>query len=217
MAEKKVLLDRFRKISTGTLANALDEFGYHANVLKTIKSVSPGFRLFGEAMTVKEKVGDFGTFSSEDFAIGQIIDMAEPGNVIAIDEGGAACSTWGGMATLAAKQKGIQGIVVDGGVRDLEEIIEIDFPVFARYLVPSTGRSRLKVESINTSIVVDGVHVEPGDIIVGDGTGIVSIPAKHMYDIFTLAESFSKDDARAEIDIQNGLSFTEAMTKFSNI
>ena len=54
-------------------------------------------------------------------------------------------------------------------------------------------------------------------VTTGDGTGIVSVPRKHMEDIFSLAETFSKDDDRAAIDIQNGLSFTKAMSKFSKI
>ena len=65
------------------------------------------------------------------------------------------------MASYAAKLKRIAGLVVDGGVRDLEEIVEFGFPVFARHLVPTTGRTRLKVAAINDQVTVDGVTVAP--------------------------------------------------------
>ena len=110
----QTMLDRLRNIPTSALANALDDMGFCENVLKAIKPVAPGAKLVGLATTVKESIGKFGTFSSADFSIGKIIDTAGMDNVIVIDEGGAPYSTWGGLASLAAKEKGIQGIIVDG-------------------------------------------------------------------------------------------------------
>ena len=121
------------------------------------------------------------------------------------------------MASYAAKFKGVAGLVVDGSVRDLEEIIEFDFPVFARHLVPTTGRLRLKVEAINEPIVIYGVRVEPGDIIVGDGTGVVCLPQNDAEKIVSLAEQIGQDDASALEDMKAGMSFSEAMAKYTKI
>ena len=176
-----------------------------------------GFRLAGPAVTVKEASGAFGSFNSDDFRVGAMIDAAAAGDVIVVDAGGAPYSTWGGMASYAAKLKGVAGLVVDGGVRDLEEIIDFDFPVFARHMVPTTGRTRLKVEAINQSIVVDGVRVEPGDIIVGDGTGVVCLPCQDAAKIVGLAEEFARDDASAMEDLKAGLTFSAAMAKYKKI
>ena len=181
------MIDRIAVLATSTLANALDDSGYRDKVMPGIKSVTSGCRLAGPAMTVREVSGEHGTFRSEDFRVGAIIDAASAGDVIVIDMGGAHCSTWGGIASLAAKQKGVAGVVVDGGVRDLEEIAEFGFAVFARHLLPTTGRTRLKVEAINEPVVVDGVLVEPGDIIVGDETGIVCLPQRDAAKIVALA------------------------------
>ena len=136
---------------------------------------------------------------------------------LSIEEGGAPYSTWGGMASLAAKVKGIAGIVVDGGVRDFEEIKDLNFPVFSRHLTPTTGRTRLKVDQLNVPVNVGGVRVCPGDIIVGDGTGILSIPSSGLREITKIAERYVKDDAQAALEIRKGLSFSETMRKFSNI
>ena len=211
------LSGRAARLSTGTLANALDDAGFHGHVLGTIKAVSPGMRFAGPAMTVREITAEYGTFTSADFRIGAIIDAAQAGDVVVIDMGGATCSTWGGMASLAAKEKGVGGLLVDGGVRDLEEMIEFGFAVFARHLVPTTGRTRLKVEAINEPVLVDGVIVEPGDLIVADGTGVVCLPKAEAAHLVSRAEEMQGDDEAAAAEIRNGLSFSDAMKKFTRI
>jgi regulator of RNase E activity RraA len=208
---------RASKLATSTLANALDDAGLHHNVIAAIKAVSPGMRFAGPAVTVREVAGGYGDYGSEDFKVGAILDAAGPGDVIVVDLGGAACSTWGGMASLAATVKGVAGLLVDGGVRDLEEMIAFDFPVFARHLVPTTGRGRLKVEAIGEPVEVDGVAVAPGDIIVADGTGAVCLPRAGAGEIVTHAEALQRDDEAAVAEIQRGLGFSEAMKKFTRI
>lgn len=211
------LAARAAKLATSTLANALDDAGLHHNVIATIKAVAPGMRFAGPALTVREVAGDYGAYGSADFKVGAILEAAGPGDVIVIDLGGAACSTWGGMASLAATVKGMAGLLVDGGVRDLEEMIAFDFPVFARHLVPTTGRGRLKVEAIGEPVEVDGVAVAPGDIIVADGTGAVCLPQAVAGEIVTRAEALQRDDEAAVAEIQRGLGFSEAMKKFTRI
>lgn len=205
------------RLATGTLANALDAVGATNSILPTIKSVAPGMRCAGTAVTIRESVGPVGTYESKDFAVGALIDAAEAGDIIVVEGGGLPISTWGGMATCAAVEKGIAGLVVDGGVRDLEEIIEFGLPVFARHLAPTTGRTRLKVEAINYAVTVDGIRIEPGDVIVADGTGVAVVPIGHIDEVLALAEEFDRDDGQAVEDLKNGLSFSEAMAKFGNI
>ncbi len=211
------LVARAARLATSTLANALDDAGLHNNVMATIKAVAPGMRFAGPAVTVREVTGVYGSFTSADFRVGAMIDAAAPGDVIVVDMGGAACSTWGGMASLAAKVKGVAGLLVDGGVRDLEEMIEFGFPVFARHLVPTTGRTRLKVAAIDEAVTVDGVRVAPGDLIVADGTGVVCLPRERALDITARAEALQRDDERAVAEIRGGLGFSEAMKKFTRI
>jgi regulator of RNase E activity RraA len=214
---KGALIERIAQLATSTLANALDDVGLHDNVVVGLKAVVPGIRFVGPAVTVKERSGKYGSFTSADFKVGEMIDAAKAGDVIVVDASGAPYSTWGGMASYAATLKGIAGLVVDGGVRDLEEMVEFKFPVFARHLVPTTGRTRLKVEAINAPIEIDGVAVAPGDIIAADGTGIVCLPASRANEIIDIAESFARDDAAAEGDLKKGLTFSQAMAKYKRI
>ncbi len=211
------LTTRVARLATGTLANALDKAGLHVNVISHIKPVAPGLRFVGPAVTVRESSGEHGSFTSEDFAVGSMIDAAQAGDAIVVDAGGAEFSTWGGMASLAAKVKGIAGLMVDGAVRDLEEIAEFQFPVFSRHMTPTTGRLRLRIEAINEPVDIDGVRVEPGDIVVADGTGAVCLPRERAEEVTLLAEQFALDDAAATRDIRDGMSFTQAMAKYRGI
>ncbi len=204
-------------LATSTLANALDACGLHDNVMPSIKAVAPGFRFAGPALTVRERSGEYGTFASEDFRVGAIIDAALAGDVVVIEAGGVPYSTWGGMASLAAKLKGVAGLIVDGGVRDLEEMVEFAFPVFARHVVPTTGRTRLSIDEIGVPVTVDGVRVAPGDLIVADGSGIVSLPAARAAELVALAEEIAAADVEAAEALRRGFSFTEAMARFKQI
>jgi regulator of RNase E activity RraA len=203
--------------ATSTLSNALDSVGCHVHATCELRPVYTGVRFAGRAVTVRESSGDYGRFHSKEFRVGAMIDAAAPGEVIVVAAGGARASTWGGMASLAAKEKGLAGLVVDGGVRDREEIESFGFPVFARHLLPTTGRTRLKVEAIQVPVEIDGVLVEPGDIIVADGTGIVCVPFVKSSQVIEIAEACARDDRQAEKEIRAGLSFSEAMRKFRRI
>ena len=211
------LIERAGKLATGTLSNALDALGLHHHVVSDLRPVAPGFRLVGPAVTVKQAADTYGSFPSSDFKVGAMIDAAGPGQVIVVDAEGAPYSTWGGLASTAASLKGIAGLVVDGAVRDLEEIVETGFPVFSRHLTPTSGRTRLKVEAINVPVHIGGVGVAPGDILVADGSGMVCLPRDLAARIVERAEAIAADDAAAVEDLKAGLSFSEAMAKYQNI
>jgi regulator of RNase E activity RraA len=216
MTVPESLLVAFKDLATPTIANALDDVGF-AGVMLGLAQVVPGTRAVGRAVTVREITGSRGDFTSEDFKVGHIIDAASPGDVLVIDNAGHCVSTWGGLATFAAKAKGIGGLVCDGGVRDQEEMLEHRFPIFTRHMTPLTGRTRLKVAAINEIVSCGGVKVAPGDVIVADGSGICCIAAQHAAQVADLAQRYATDDKAAEAELAKGLSFREAMAKFKRI
>ena len=210
------ILQRLRNIATPTLANALDDIGFNG-VMNNLHPAGLGMNIVGRAVTVQEVTGPYGSFSTEEFKVGHMIDAANPGDVIVVANNGAQVSTWGGMASYSAKLKGIAGLVVDGGVRDREEIVEFSFPTFSKHMVPTPGKTRIKVLSINEPIICAGVRVRQGDIIVGDGTGVLCLPIEHVEKITEEAEKFTADDKKAMQEMKNGLTFREALKKFSKI
>ncbi|MGM0583526.1 MAG: RraA family protein [Pseudomonadota bacterium] len=209
-------LKLLRELATPTLANAIDQVGA-GGVMSGIGEVGPGLKCVGRAVTARETTGPYGSFPVEDFRVGHMIDAAGPGDVVVVANNGAPVSTWGGMASYAATVKGIEGLVVDGGVRDREEIIQFGFPVFSAHMVPTPGKTRIRVESIGEPVIAGGVRVAPGDAIVADGSGVVVLPAEHADEIARLAKGYAEDDARAMEELAQGLSFREALAKFAKI
>lgn len=204
-------------LATSTLANALDRVGCMNCTMANLKPVAPGMKFAGPAVTVREESGPFGTFESADFRVGAMIDAAGEGEVIVVAADGVPYSTWGGMASLAASVKGIAGIAIDGGARDANETADAGFNVFTRHLIPTTGRCRLRVADIGSTVVVDGVTIAHGDWIVADDTGILAIPAKAVEEVIELAGTFTREDERAAEAIRDGMRFSDAMKTFGNI
>src|SRR5262245_56915738 len=96
----------FKTLATPTLANALDDVQFEG-VLKGLSQVVPGTRCVVRAVTIRQVAGERENFTSADFRVGAMIDAANPGDIIVVDMGARAISTFGGLATLAAKLKGV--------------------------------------------------------------------------------------------------------------
>jgi RraA family protein len=126
-------------------------------------------RICGPACTVK-------TFPGDNLMVHKSLDILEPGDVVIIDAGGSPTNAvLGDLVSNKAKHRGAQGFVIDGLIRDLPNIVAIDFPVFARGTTPIGPLHRGPGE-INYPICCGGVVVNPGDLIVGDSMGVVVVP-----------------------------------------
>ncbi|HWE02046.1 MAG TPA: RraA family protein [Tepidisphaeraceae bacterium] len=126
-------------------------------------------RVCGPACTVK-------VFPGDNLMVHKSLDVIEPGDVIIVDAGGSTLNAvLGDLVSTKAKHRGASGFVVDGLIRDLPGIKELDFPVFARGATPIGPLHRGPGE-INYPICCGGIVVNPGDLIVGDAMGVVVVP-----------------------------------------
>lgn len=204
----KELVEGFRSVGTSTLADLLDNIGIQG-VISGLRPVKEGMVAVGPAVTVKEVSGVLGSYTTEDFPISKVIDFTEPGDVLVFDNGGKEISTWGGLASTAAKVKGIEGVVVDGGCRDVDQIVALDFPVFSRHMTPTTAKTRIKILELNGTIQCSGIRVRPGDIIVADRTGIVVVPQEKAQDILEKAREAEKAEEHFTEGLKKGKTFDE--------
>ena len=134
-----------------------------------IRAVWRGARVVGPAFTVRTPPG-------EHPAVKRALEQAAPGDVIVID--GGACverALWGDKMALRAQELGVAGVVIDGAVRDVAQVEELAFPLFAITSVPTAPRSDLDGE-LGGIITCGGRRVEPGDLVVGDDDGVVVVP-----------------------------------------
>jgi RraA family protein len=145
--------------------------------LNRLYAVSPGIklltadrhRLAGPACTVK-------VFPGDNLMVHKALDVLEPGDVVVVDAGASDHNAvLGDLISMKAKHRGAAGFVVDGFVRDLPNIVGLDFPVFARGTTPIGPLHRGPGE-INCAVCCGGVVVNAGDIIVGDAMGVVVVP-----------------------------------------
>jgi RraA family protein len=174
----KELLDRIKEFSTpelcdGTIVyNAMD---YH------IKPMVTKQKICGPAVTVKLSMGD-------SLMVTKAVDVAKPGDVIVIDGRGSGNNAlWGDHRSLSCKVKGIEGVVMDGAFRDLEENEKIGFPIYAKAITCGSSSKNTNGE-INVPISCGGVTVNPGDIIVGDVNGVCVVPAEYAEEIMANAQ-----------------------------
>jgi regulator of RNase E activity RraA len=123
-------------------------------------------------------------------ALNDVFLLSEPGDVLVCDFGGNGnVSNLGGTACMVAQALGVIGALVYGGVRDVAEMQEIDFPVWSSGVSPTTGRMRLEAIEVNGPVTVHGIVVHPGDLVLADEDGIVFVPPQQIEAVLKGAEA----------------------------
>lgn len=199
------LRDRLASIGVTTLSDALDKLGVDGQCL----GVMPFDRTMsfaGQAFTIRMvPVGLTGG------SVGDYIDDVEPGQVVVLDNNGRLDATvWGDILTLVAHRKGVAGTVIDGVCRDIGRSIELRYPIFARANTMRTGKDRVTADAYNIPVQISGVRVNPGDWLVGDGDGVVAIPAARVNDVLAVAGEIASAEERIRQAVIDGQRLDEA-------
>lgn len=166
-------------VSTCNISDAMNRGGS----LGAFRILSPPAKaIFGKAVTCETRNGDWK-------AVVQAIDAAGPDDIVVVSTlEGREIAVMGELLANSAKLRKIRAMVIDGAVRDLPELLELDFPIYARSFVPNAGDPLGKGE-IQKDITVNGVRIAPGDVVVCDGSGVVCIPASMADDVISKAEA----------------------------
>jgi 4-hydroxy-4-methyl-2-oxoglutarate aldolase len=163
-----------------------------------IRSLDPSMRLWGPAITVSCAPG-------QNLAVHEALYVADAGDVLVVDVGGGyEYGYWGEILTVAAQARSLAGLVIDGGVRDGDRIMERGFPVFARRrCVRGTGKAHSS-GTINGPIRIGEVAIEPGDLVVGDGDGVVVVPSAQVDAVLAAGRTREDDEARIMQSLERG-------------
>ncbi|TRZ69226.1 MAG: bifunctional hexulose-6-phosphate synthase/ribonuclease regulator [Methanothrix sp.] len=197
MSMDEELVSILREVSTPNISDAMHRKG----AMRDITPINIGVKIVGTAVTVQTFEGDWAKSV-------EAIDVAGPGNVIVIYNGSRYISPWGGLATLSSKNKGVEGVVIDGAVRDVDEIRDLEYPVFASAITPNAGEPKGMGE-MNAEITCGGQTVRPGDYIVGDDCGVVVIPRERAYEIARRAKEVEKMESRLYEEIKRGKTLSQ--------
>jgi len=208
---REAIVERLAKLDTCAVSDALDSL----NLKGATWGVRPQWpcpRIVGRAVTMKIKPA--GLQQPTQHLGTAPIEAAQPGDIIVIDNGGKLeFSCWGGLLALSAKLKGISGVVIDGASRDIDEARELEFPVYARGVVPMTARGRVVQESYNQEIQFAGVQCRPGDPVIADGSGVVIVPKEKESEVIVAAEAIYAKEQEMAAGIRKGYSGLEMLEK----
>jgi 4-hydroxy-4-methyl-2-oxoglutarate aldolase len=134
----------------------------------TLRAMWPGARICGRALPVRCAPRD-------NLPIHHAVAAARPGDVLVVDAGGVVAGYWGEVLTVAAMARGVVGLVIDGGVRDIDRMHDLGFPVFAA--APGLfSTEKRDPGTVGEPITVGGVPVATGDVVLADADGIVVVP-----------------------------------------
>ena len=192
-------IELLKLVSTPNISDAMHRKG----AMKDIHSICQGTKAVGRAVTVQTFPGDWAKSV-------EAINVAERGDVIVINNNSAHVAPWGELATLSSINKGVAGVVIDGAVRDVDDIRRLNFPVFATSIVPNAGEPKGFGE-INAEIQCGGQTVKPGDFIVGDDNGVVVIPGERAYEIARRGAEVEKNERRIRDEIKRGKTLSEVL------
>jgi 4-hydroxy-4-methyl-2-oxoglutarate aldolase len=202
------LVERLLNLDTCAVSDACDRLGLPGSVLG-IGPLSPPAKIAGRVVTVKLAEAN-GRTAQRHLCTGAI-EAGSPGDVIVIENPKLDAAGWGGILSAAAKTKGIAGVVCDGAARDIDESRELDFPVFARAAVPRTARGRIIEESFNEPVQIGDITVEPGDLVLADGSGVVFLAAGKAEEILQSAEMIAGREAKMKEAVLAGDPVSEVM------
>jgi 3-hexulose-6-phosphate synthase / 6-phospho-3-hexuloisomerase len=200
--EKKSPDEEIRSLLMQVSAPNVSDAMHRKGAMSGITSMCGNVKMVGRAVTVQTLAGDWAKPV-------EAIDIARKNEVIVINNDGAThVAPWGELATLSCVKKGISGVVIDGAVRDVDDIRIMKFPLFAKAVVPNAGEPKGFGE-INAEIQCGGQYVRPGDWIIGDESGVVVIPVERAYEIARRALEVRKNEERIREEIRRGSTLSE--------
>lgn len=180
------LVERLNRLDTCSVSDALDQLGLPGAVIGLV-ALTVRRRVAGRAVTVKLGPPLAG-LPKRHLGAGAIMSAA-PGDIIVVEHRARPdVSGWGGLLSRGAVKQGVAAVIVDGACRDVDESLELDFPVYARAAVPVTARGRVAEHAFNETVTVAGVAVQPGDLVLADGSGVVFVPADRAEAVIAAAE-----------------------------
>jgi 3-hexulose-6-phosphate synthase/6-phospho-3-hexuloisomerase len=185
------------RVSTANLSDA----AHHHPCITDLKQITPGAKLVGPALTVRTAPGDFAKPV-------EAIDRAEAGAVIAIDAGGVPPAVWGELASESAMQRKLAGVVIDGAIRDTDEIRRLGFSAHARAVASHAGYPKGFGE-IGAPIRLAGVEVFPGDWLVGDADGLMVLPKDRVVELANRAQDVLEGENRMRAEIREGRTLSQ--------
>lgn len=197
MTTSKTSHDPAKGLGFFSAATIHEAFGRQGAFPAAIKPIHPAMKLCGPAFTIQSMPGD-------NLLLHRAIVSASPGAVLVAEVSGFyEAGYWGEILTVAAQARGIAGLVIDGCIRDADEIEALGFPVFCRGL-SIKGTTKHGTGALNAAITIGDTRIAPGDVIVGDRDGVVAVPDGRVDDTIARCEARVEKEKRTMQALREG-------------
>lgn len=215
------LIAGFRRTTVASVSDAVDQITGKRGFMNHDMRPQTGGKLVGRATTAEIRIAARPEESTAATAIKhpvEMIDNAAPGSVgVIVVEGGPEMTGLGGLMATAARSRNMAGIVVDGSVRDVEEIRSLGLTVYARGRIPATAVGRYLSVSRDAEVKCGGITVKPGDIIVGGEDGVVVVPSEKAAEVLKRAQEIDERETKMVPFIKQYRSLAKAIAAFNRI
>ena len=207
--ETKELVKLFVGLDTAGVSDALDKLGLHGQAFGIVPLKDYSEVVVGPAFTVK-----YVAAASPAGTVGDYIDDVRAGDVVVIDNDGRMdCTVWGDILTQYAGMQEIAATVIDGVCRDVNKALKDNYLLFTAGRFMRTGKDRVQVESVNSTVAIGTVRVEARDIVVADANGVVIVPRLYAREVAETAHKIESVEAAIRERIAAGDSIREAREK----
>jgi len=210
------LSKRLLQLYTGAIADIMDDMGYRNQCLPAdIRPLEPKMKVAGPIYPVRGRAKPPGERPDPRYRQMDMLDAIYPGSVVLIEPGDETrAAHWGELMSNTARQKGATGCVVNGGLRDSMQIIDIGFPVFRKFHSPLTAVYRFEITDFGQPMEIGGVAIMPRDYILGDIDGVLVIPQAIVADVVATAETVRDKETIVRGQLQQGGSIRELFDKY---
>jgi 4-hydroxy-4-methyl-2-oxoglutarate aldolase len=221
-AWREDIRQRYLNVDTSNVADVLDNMDYLDQGLAPDFGPYPAHapRLAGWAYTIRGQMTPYEM--GGDAAKMQACQGLSPGEVSVWSGDGQGICYFGELIAIGMKERGCAGALVDGGVRDVRWIGEINFPVFARYRTPVQSIGRWRVTDCQVPVYLRGsaggpVLVRPGDFILADEDGAIVIPQGIVEQVLIESERLTRTEIQVREELKQGLTLAQALEKFGHV
>lgn len=222
-ARREELRQRYLAVDASNVADVLDELGLRDQGLAPSFAPFPAGagKLAGWAFTIAGEMAPYEP-AGGDPAKMEACARLSPGTVSVWSGGGEGVCFFGELISIGMRERGCVGALVDGGVRDVRYVGDLQFPVYARYRTPVQSIGRWRVTGSGEPVPMPGatvpaVTVSPGDFVLGDEDGVIVIRAAAVEPVLERAEALGAREVEIRAELARGLSLAEALERFGHV
>lgn len=196
--------DLWCELGSANVSDALRKCGKAFQAMDAgIRPLDRSMRLAGPAFTVR-------CYPGATWALEKSLELARPGDVLVVDGGGFSDAIlMGGLMSTRAQNRGLRGVIIDGAVRDVDDIIALKFPVFSRHICPRAG-TFAEIGEWQTTICCGRLPIRPGDWIVADVSGVAVVPAEMIEQVATEAGAIHEREHRMAGYLHEGQTLSDS-------